>query len=75
MSNFANLLIIIHMIIRMAGPEANAEARKRGARSAVSQKGLAPRPEKIKAVTVWMLNARGIEIRTSGFNQIGGASS
>ena len=43
------------------GPEANAEARNRGARIGVIQKGRAARPEYKNAVTVWMLTAQGME--------------
>jgi hypothetical protein len=47
--------------ISRLGPDANAEARKRGAKIAVIQNGRASRPEYRNAVTVWMLIAHGID--------------
>ncbi len=58
-----------------AGPEANADARNRGARIAVIQKVRASSPEYRKAVTVWMLTAHGIDRMISGFTQPGGGAS
>ena len=49
-----------------AGPEAPALMRKRGARIAVFQKCLLPRPDSRNAVTVWMLTAQSIDRNTSG---------
>jgi hypothetical protein len=49
------------IIRRRAGPEAKAEERKRAARMAVNQKCLPGRPWYRKAVTVWILNAQGME--------------
>ena len=57
-----------------AGPEENAEARKRGASTAVIQNGRAPRPEYRKAVTVWMLIAQGIDRMMMGLIQPGGGT-
>ena len=50
----------------IAGPEQNADARKRGARIAEFQYGLAARPLYRNAVTVWIATAAGIEARISG---------
>ena len=60
--------------ISSAGPAAKAEARKRGARIAVSQNGRAARPAYRNAVTVWMLTAHGIERRMIGLIHRGGGS-
>ena len=62
---------IMHSRISSAGPEAKAEARKRGARIAVSQKGRPGSPLYRKAVTVWMLTAQGMESRITGLIQCG----
>jgi len=55
-----------------AGPAAKAEARKRGARIAVSQKERPGRPLYRKAVTVWMLTAQGTERTMIGLIQLHG---
>jgi hypothetical protein len=54
------------MRIIQAGPEQNAEARKRGARIDAFQKGLAARPLYRNAVTVWMEIAAGMENNRNG---------
>ena len=50
----------------MAGPEQKADAKKRGARIEAFQKGREESPLKIKAVTVWILTAHGMEMSISG---------
>ena len=60
---------------RIAGPAAKAEARNRGARIAVNQKGRAARPAYKKAVTVWIETAHGMESRMIGLSHFGGGSS
>ena len=50
------------MMIRIAGPAANALIRNRGAKMGEFQKGLLERPESKNAVTVWILTAQGIEM-------------
>jgi len=67
--------MVKHIKTRMAGPDANADARKRGASIAVSQKGLATSPENIKAVTVWILIAHGIDIKINILTQKGCGSA
>ena len=49
-----------------AGPEVNADARKRGPRIAVCQKGRATLDEKRNAVTVWIEIAQKIDSTTAG---------
>ena len=51
-SNLLTFLTIRQIRSRRAGPEQNAEARKRGAMMAVNQKCLPGRPEYRNAVTV-----------------------
>ena len=55
--------------IRIAGPAANAEARKRGAITAEFQNGRPPSPEYRNAVTVWMLMAQAMEMNTKGMTK------
>jgi hypothetical protein len=45
-----------------AGPAAKAEDKNRGANMAVIQKPLPGKPQKRKAVTVWILMAHGIDM-------------
>ena len=63
-----------HRRISSAGPEAKADARKRGAKMAVSQSGRPGSPLYRKAVTVWMLTAQGMDRMMMGFIQCGGAT-
>ena len=51
-SNLVNFLIMKTMISKSAGPDEKAEARNRGASTAVIQNGLAASPEYKNAVTV-----------------------
>src|SRR3990172_8464028 len=71
-SNFVTLRTRSASRMSSDGPDAKAEARKRGARMAVSQKGRAASPQYRKAVTVWMLTAHGTEREMIGFTQAGG---
>ena len=50
----------------IAGPEQNAEAMKRGASSALCQKGRPVLAEYRKAVTVWIVMAQKIASMTNG---------
>src|SRR3972149_2821715 len=73
-SNRASLRMTMVSRISNAGPEAKAEARKRGARRAVNHRGRAARPLYRNAVTVWMLTAHGMDRMMTGLIHAGGAT-
>ena len=61
------------MIIR-AGPAAKADAKKRGAIMADSQKCRPGRPQYNMAVTVWMETAKGMDRYTKKYIHLGGCT-
>ena len=63
---FVSFLMRCIVMMMNDGPATNADARKRGARSAEFQKGLPPSPEYRNAVTVWIEKAQSIERNTMG---------